>query len=293
MQKKSKFIIAAVVTSVILILLGAYYITSSPETIAYLNIEKGKVEFNSGNGWQIAQDQMKLKENYAIRTLEDGQASVIFYESEILELQPNTEINLTQISKQNIEIEQKKGESWSRVSKLTGTKQYEIKTPNSVATVRGTGFGVFISQESDELLVDEGVVECSFPNKTNTIQTREFKICKISRDKVIEEEITKEHLILIRQKVEKSIILLKTIQLREIKKNKVLLRIIKGRYNATDEDVVNFIEDINTGEIDLEKVKQKIPFRARPIEKIIMISEKINALNKRLEIIDNKIASME
>lgn len=273
---------------------GAYsYITGSSETVAYLNIESGNVELNRGAGWQAATDQMQLKQKDSVRTLQDGQASIVFYESDIMELEPNTEVSLTQLVANSVAVNQKSGETWNRVSKLTGTRQYTVETPNSVATVRGTGFGVNVSEEGDEIIVDEGTVECSLPDRRTPRQIMEYKSCMVKNGQISEGEITKEQLLLMKRKIQTGIFVLKKMQIRELQKKGFLINALKKRYNMTDAEFKQFIERVDSGEVDLSRLKQGMPVRMKSLDKVVSITQKIVELNKRLQKIDEKLASME
>ena len=273
---------------------GAYsYITGSSETVAYLNIESGNVELNRGAGWQAATDQMQLKQKDSVRTLQDGQASIVFYESDIMELEPNTEVSLTQLVANSVAVNQKSGETWNRVSKLTGTRQYTVETPNSVATVRGAGFGVNVSEEGDEIIVDEGTVECSLPDRRTPRQIMEYKSCMVKNGQISEGEITKEQLLLMKRKIQTGIFVLKKMQIRELQKKGFLINALKKRYNMTDAEFKQFIERVDSGEVDLSRLKQGMPVRMKSLDKVVSITQKIVELNKRLQKIDEKLASME
>ncbi|MBW3022839.1 FecR family protein [Candidatus Woesearchaeota archaeon] len=287
-------VIALIIVLVIIgIGAGAYfYLTGSSETVAYLNIDSGRVEVNKGSGWQAATDQMELKEQDSVRTLEDGQASIVFFESDIMEMQPNTEVSLTELVANSVKVNQKSGETWNRVSKLTGTREYEVETPNSVATVRGTGFGVNVSDEGDEIIVDDGIVDCSLKDRANPRQIMEYRRCMIRNSQINEGNVTKEQLMFMKARMQRAIFILEKMQLRELSKKRLLVGMIKRRYNLTDSDIRQFIDDVNTGKRDLDQMKERAGIRLRSIEKIILITEKIRELNQRLQRIDEKLASM-
>jgi hypothetical protein len=89
-----------------------------------------------------------------IRTGADGSASVILYESAIVTLEADTEVKLAELSKDNSVVQQNSGSTWNKFTKMNGMKGLEVETPNSVATVRGTEFGV----DMDNVTVIEGEV---------------------------------------------------------------------------------------------------------------------------------------
>ncbi|MBS3148445.1 FecR domain-containing protein [Candidatus Woesearchaeota archaeon] len=147
---------------ILVIGVGAYMVLVPPSpTDALLYIERGTVEVNLGSGWQAATHEMELTAGNAIRTT-DGEALVVIRESEFVYLEPNTELSLDEVSGKKVMLTQAAGETWNKVNKLTGVEEFEVKTPNTVATVRGTSFII----NDNELLAEEGVVDfASGPQK--------------------------------------------------------------------------------------------------------------------------------
>jgi len=291
MEKGGIILIVAAV--VIAIVAGAFfYLTGSPETVAYLNIESGKVEVDIGHGWQGASDQMELRKDCSVRTLDDGEASIVFFESDIMELSPNTEVSIAQLVASQIKVNQKTGSTWNRVSKLTGTREYTVETPNSVATVRGTGFGVNVSSEGDEIVVDEGTVDCGVKGGTLK-QIAQYRTCMIKNNQLTEGEATREQLVFMKKRINFQIMILKRMQLKEINKKRFILNIVKKRYNLSDENIRQFFEDVNSGKKNLDEVKKKIPVRLKLFDKLERITRKIVELNNLAAKIDEKLASMQ
>lgn len=285
------FIIGIVV---VLVLFGAFvYFTGSSKTVAYLNINEGTVQFNTGSGWQDATDQMKLKEDWSVKTAPDGKASIIFYESDILEMEPNTEIELARLVEENLQINQKSGSTWNRVNKLAGTETYNVETPNTVATVRGTGFGININNDNEEIVVDDGFVECKLKDGSDSENILEYQRCLIENGKINRNNVSREQLMMMRDHLQNAVIILETIQLREIHKKKFVLDMIKKRYNYTDEDIIQYIKDVNTGKKDTAELEKKVVVKSKAVEKIKKITAKIIDLNAKIEKIDQKIASMQ
>lgn len=159
MNKSKKYIILAIVL-ILIIIIGTIFIISlitKSKDVALLYIEGGEVSFDSGNGWQPAKDEMGLKENYKIKTSENSQALILLHNENILRMEENTEIILQEISDEKISMKQESGSIWNRILMLTGNQVYEVNTPNTVASVRGTGFLVDLTEE-EKIIVGEGVV---------------------------------------------------------------------------------------------------------------------------------------
>jgi len=143
-----KAIIAGVILAVAIVL---YFILYNPERVAILHFDAGKVYVNE----KPVLEDVKLKKGDIIKTAEDGQATVILYNSVIVMLEPNTIIKLEDLTKKNPKIEQTEGKTWNKFIKVAGVEEYTVKSGNSIASVRGTFFGI----EDDKIIVSEGEVE--------------------------------------------------------------------------------------------------------------------------------------
>ncbi len=136
---------------VIISIIGILWFTQSSNTVsAQLVINYGNVDIkHAGSSWIAATSGMLLYQSDALRTGDDTYASVILFESSIIRLDSNTEILLKEIIQQakttNITIEQESGRTWNTIQKISGIDNYEIQTPTTVASVRGTTFDVNIT----------------------------------------------------------------------------------------------------------------------------------------------------
>ncbi|MBU0461785.1 MAG: FecR domain-containing protein [Nanoarchaeota archaeon] len=162
MDKKVGVIIGSVAAVVIVIFLISFFaLRGRAEDIAFLSIENGDVQVNSGSGWEQASDGMALSLNDMIKTGDDGEASVIIYDSAIISLSPNTEVMIADLADDTATVKQNSGSTWNKFIGLSGLKGLEIETPTAVATVRGTEFGIDLTGEEDvseSLIVAEGEV---------------------------------------------------------------------------------------------------------------------------------------
>ncbi len=125
--------------------------------VAMLAVQSGEVFVNDSP----ASAGMELKEGDTVKTGAKSKASLVFFDSSILRLNENTEIVVKDIVSQGdkkVNLEQTAGQTWSRVLKISGIKEYSIETPNTVATVRGTGFAVSIGDGDTIIAVKEGKV---------------------------------------------------------------------------------------------------------------------------------------
>ena len=147
MQKRYLIIIPIIVIICIIALL--WFTQTSESVTAQLIIDSGTVQVkHEGGSWTAAENGILLSSSDAIKTGPNTSASVIFFESSIIRLDSNTEITIQQIIQQDeeisIRIQQDAGRTWNTISKISGIDDYEVQTPTTVASVRGTAFVVIV-----------------------------------------------------------------------------------------------------------------------------------------------------
>ena len=119
--------------------------------------------------WTEAEVGMNLKAGDYIRTKADSSALITFFEGSTMELQPNTEVDIEELSavletgSTTISLGQTIGTTMSRVEKLVDpVSRYEIATPSGLAVVRGTKFKTILLPDKSTLVkVTEGSVNVS------------------------------------------------------------------------------------------------------------------------------------
>lgn len=115
--------------------------------------------------WEVFSDEIKATDGTGVRTSVDGRALITHESAIITSLNNNSEIILS-LNKNNKEtrLDVLAGQTWSKVSRaLEQDEVYEVYTPTMVAAVRGTSFGVNLS-ERESLIVSEGIVAVSLRN---------------------------------------------------------------------------------------------------------------------------------
>lgn len=148
--RSNKFIFVIPVIAVIIIAGLVWFFVLSPETVrAQLIIESGIVEVKHENdNWLIGKNGMILYQSDIIKTGNNTEASVVLFESSIIRLDSNTEIVLEEIIIEaegtTVTIQQNSGRTWNTVLKVSGIDNYDVQTPTTVASVRGTTFDVNI-----------------------------------------------------------------------------------------------------------------------------------------------------
>lgn len=103
------------------------------------------------NNWIEAKLGMYLQAGDTINTSANGMALLTFSDGSSVELQPNTEIGISELSvnsqnnSTNIKMEQLLGTTINRVQKLINSdSSYEITTSSGTAVVRGTEFTIAV-----------------------------------------------------------------------------------------------------------------------------------------------------
>ena len=155
MRKKLRLIIPVIV---ILCIIGLVLFTlnsdvidideSSDEAKAQLIVESGNVQVKSGGGlWASAQNGTLLYQSDSVKTGSNTSASIVLFKTSIIRLDSNTEVTIREIQQAeetSVEIEQNSGRTWNTIKKISGIDDYEVQTPTTIASVRGTSFDVYI-----------------------------------------------------------------------------------------------------------------------------------------------------
>lgn len=247
---------------------------------AMLYVDEGAVEVDSGKGWIAAQDGMELSINDKVRTLE-GKATIVIFEGEMTRLEPNTEVSIKELSLESTTISQNSGSTWNRITKLGGVAEYNVETPTTVATVRGTGFGLRSSDEGVDVLVGQGKVEVGVYDggrlleKFDVIENQKVRAAakKLSKLSLSEKDraMLKEHL-------GRDIETLKKIRRAEIKKHKFALEVLKRTNRLSDADIEKGLDDLDKGQLNEDELEQKAPIKLKALKRIVAMTKEIKNL---------------
>jgi len=158
----SKIIIITIVVLIALIgaglgFTGFFAVNQSQPQVAKLVIDSGVVQVkHTGEDWKNGENGMALKESDSVRTLSGSRASIIFFESSIVRLNENTEITIKELNEElgnrKIGLKQDSGRVWSTILKLSGVEEYEIETPTTVASIRGTSFDSWMRKDDKTVI---------------------------------------------------------------------------------------------------------------------------------------------
>jgi hypothetical protein len=111
-----------------------------------------------------ATDGEVLAAGDTLRTGDDARAVLTYFEGSTVSIEPNSELTIENASSLSdgstiVVMRQNFGRTWHVVTKLiTGNSKYEVKTPASTASVRGTAFQVDSEGERTIVTTTEGTV---------------------------------------------------------------------------------------------------------------------------------------
>lgn len=179
----SKIKILFIVSIVVIIcIVGLFWFMQSPNVVkAQLIIESGDIQVkHDGGSWISAQNGMDLYQSDSIKTGVNASASIVFFKSSIIRLDSNTEVNLQEIIQSadgtNVKIKQDAGRTWNTVAKISGIDNYDVQTPTTIASVRGTSFDVYIKPDGKtDVGVSRGIVNVSRIKNGQVIDAIEVK----------------------------------------------------------------------------------------------------------------------
>lgn len=168
------FIISGAIGTILLLALGIYYVIQNGEEVlnaaapaAVITVLSSGVSIFDGSSTTTATSGDAVIEGMTISTDATGEAELLFPSGSIARLDTNTIVKINahffdeESGTSDVSIFLSLGRIWSRVAKLaTPASQWEVKTSNVVAAVRGTAFNVgFTKEGKSRILVDKNAVK--------------------------------------------------------------------------------------------------------------------------------------
>ena len=131
-----------------------------------VTVISGDIQVRHGvNGaFVTATDGEILAAGDTIRTGDTARAILTYFEGSTVSVEPNTELLIEDASANTdgstiVVMRQSFGRTWHVVTKLiTGDSRYEVRTPASTASVRGTAFQVDSDRDQTAITTTEGTV---------------------------------------------------------------------------------------------------------------------------------------
>lgn len=103
---------------------------------------------SDNNFSSLSSASIELPNNTTVKTT-SGKATVLLVDKSLITLKENTEI-IVSLEEKGYSIQQMFGKTYHRVETLLTGKTYEVRTPTTLAAVRGTKFGVSYDMRSKE-----------------------------------------------------------------------------------------------------------------------------------------------
>lgn len=278
MKKKNKVMLVIL----IVIVLGGFYVYNAlfVDNIipAFLTIESGSAQVDQGNGFQNAVTDMRLSKNDIIKVI-DGISVVTLQESVIVELEGGAEVSIKTLSKSNLGVTQNSGSTWHKFTKITGVDSYEVETPTSVATMRGTEFGIdYLSTSGDSvILVAEGNVEMKTGEKVLTVGALEKGLNSETNT------VTSEDRERIKSKMEETLKRLKGLRKLMLANQNALVKKAISKYVASESEMDEYLEQIDQGIIDDREIKEKAPISPPVIDRFLALNDEIKKQQQFIE----------
>lgn len=259
-MKRKKLLITAIILVVIVgvIAVGLSMAFRSPMP-AVLDEISGNVELNTG----AASAGTKLDVGDSVKTGNESEATIIFFDSSILRLDELTDIKITQLdsSTATVSVMQENGRTWNKIIKrpelekfgklmrLGGVNSYKIESPTSVATVRGTAFSFqedFVAVASGNVIVKKGSEEVIIEEDNQAEVKETITLKQLEKDSWITQNLAndEEQLVKIRNSLKK--------------KYAMLISFVKATRGFTDEEIDNAIDDYLRGDISKEEAEQAL-----------------------------------
>jgi hypothetical protein len=273
MKRGATILIISAAVLIILLVLAFIMLTSSSTVKAQINVEQGVVSVNQ----KQIEGTSNLKQGDVIETAADGLATVILYESIVINLEESTKILLDDLAKEHPSVSLESGSTFSQITKLFGINSYTEKSGNSVASVRGTSFII----ENDKILVGDGTVEYELDNKQFTVV--EGRVVEKLNGQLIERNLTAAEKERLHRLELRAIDGLKLMRDSEMNKHPWALNLIKMTYGLNESSIQHDFEKADNDELNLSEFKDKSPVNLDSIDKIIAITDKIKELTKRLK----------
>jgi len=176
MFKKAIFIIVGVLVVAIIALViqeriwPPGHVLARSTTLTPLQGDEVMLAENEGE-WEPVTETVMVREGDQVRTGNASWALVTFEDGTTIELEPNTEIRIEELTQNHVSIWQQVGRTWSGIKKLVGPlTDVQVETPSAVACVRGTLVDIVVDAAGNTVVSAlEGVIEVTAEGISRTI----------------------------------------------------------------------------------------------------------------------------
>jgi hypothetical protein len=272
--KKPLFFVPLII---LLLIIGSVVglVMPNSQTPARIHETSGDVQVDFGKGFVPAAVDQELDEDDIVKTGADGNVIIVLYEQVIVRLEPDTAISIKELSKRDQGIKQESGTVWSKVARLSGAGTYEVNTPTTTATVRGTSLRTKVPYE---LIVAEGTVESAMAECTTDaciVLTKQGEKVVMIDGVLTPMPLTEEEKAAIREQFAIELRVLRELRLREVYKNDMVMDYVTKRYQATPQDVADYLLDLDEGRRNEQEIRDNAPFITPNMETVFDYNREI------------------
>lgn len=224
---------------------------------------------------------MTLALSDKVKTGSSSEASLVLYDSVVLDLHEDSEVVIEDLSKENPQVMQESGSSWVKFLWMMGVDTFSIRTPTSMSTVRSTAFEV----NMDSIKVAEGTVEVVVDGHTFTVEIFEkVELVDGSYVKTEMKDDEKEQLVV---KMEDNLETLKRVRDEKIRleysRFQPLFDEALAKDDLTFEEAMSQIGKLDRGEVSLDEVLSRSPVESRRIDHIADLTREIQEYHKLID----------
>lgn len=286
-KKLSGLKITLIVLAVIVIGIVAFVYTTFGDntTPAELTVESGTVQLN---GNPVSGTSL-LKLNDEVKTI-NGEATVTLYDSVVVTLEPNSDVVISDLTESYPKVKEVSGSVWTKFADVVGVKNFDVETPTTVATVRGTEFGVSSNGNDSSVEVGEGNVDVTSDGKTNNVKELQELVKKNGIDAVLS-DLTPEQKRIILSRMERTLMKMKALRANRILNNKRLMSLIQRFAKADDSTVRQTLDDIDAGRTDDEALFAKAPIKLPILTKLKKMDDKIKVQQQRIDALKQSLGA--
>ncbi len=167
---------------------------------AVLTDIEGNVTLNG----QPALDKTQLQVGDIVQTADESEATIVFFDTSRTHVWDNTTLAVQRLQHdqgRSVQLRQTSGEIWTRLLRLSDVSDFEVITPSTVATVRGTGFWVAVRNGITSVGVTEGKVqlqrtegnqERTLEKEQQVIDDQQMTVQPLVHDEFIDENLQKD-----------------------------------------------------------------------------------------------------
>lgn len=188
---KKVLVILLVIFVVIGAIFGASLFVKEKQESAKFNLikEAGSIHYKKlaeDTYIELNESEIDLESGYFIKTDENSFARIFLPDNSMISLDEKTEIEL-QFNGNSVDINQLIGKSWNRVQTVTNGGSYTVNTPNTIAAVRGTIFGVGVDNDDhSRVFVEESKVDISKYDKEENGEKNVLESDSLSEEDIAE-----------------------------------------------------------------------------------------------------------